>query len=444
MFRNFVKLFALIFVIGLAAACSSTNPLVSDAQDNIESQNFQAALEAAEQAISEYPDDPLGYYYKAVALGNLGEEQPATERQDYYQRMNETFEKAREVASQIEEQGDVPEELNNITFVKDAIWRTEHNDGIAYATDDSLINATENHLEVSIAHFRNATTIWPDSLLSWDIMSQVYAMQGSLDQAVELKGKVMDDPDFSADSLDYALYGQWLYQAGRLQEAIPVLEEGNEQYPEARQIRQLLADLYMETGQADQAISTVRDLVEEEPDNPQYRLSLGTQIYQAALAFSDSLDANVEEVFNIRQQARDQEITADEADSMITEIEQKNKELRQILEERSEQAIEQLEMVLEQQPNNEQALNAMGVIHQNWAAALFDERNLAQDSDRVSELDQQGRNHLKEAMGYYEKAAEINPSETSYWESLFSIYTTLGMDEEAQEAAEKAGIGNNR
>lgn len=444
MFRNFVKLFTLTLVIGLAAACSSTNPLVSEAEDNIESQNFQAALEAAEQAISEYPDDPLGYYYKAVALGNLAEEQPATERRDYYQRMNETFEKAREMASQMEDQGDTPDELDNITFVKDAIWRTEHNQGIAYATDDSLMNATENHLEVSVAHFRNATTVWPDSLLSWDVMSQILAMQGNVEEAVDVKSKVMDDPDFSADSLDYAFLGQWLYQAGNLNEAIGVLEEGREQYPEARQVRQLLADLYMETGQSEQAISMVRNLVEEEPDNPRYRLSLGTQIYEAAIAFSDSLDANVERIFDIRQQARDQEITADEADSMITEIEQRNEEHFQTLVDRSEQAIEQLEMVLEQQPQNEQALNAMGVIHQNWAAALFDRRNLAQESDLVSKLDQQGRNHLKEAMGYYERATEINPGETSYWESLFSIYTTLGMDEQAQEAAEKAGIGNNR
>lgn len=55
-------------------------------------------------------------------------------------------------------------------------------------------------------------------------------------------------------------------------------------------------------------------------------------------------------------------------------------------------------------------------------------------------LDKKGRDHLKQAMEYYEEAAEIRPDATDVWKSLFSIYTTLGMDQKAREAMKKAGI----
>ena len=44
------------------------------------------------------------------------------------------------------------------------------------------------------------------------------------------------------------------------------------------------------------------------------------------------------------------------------------------------------------------------------------------------------------AMENYERAAELDPDNTNYWESLFRIYTSLGMLEEAEAAMEKAGM----
>lgn len=443
MFRNSLSLLLITLVIGFMAGCGSSNPFADDAQSNIEEQNYQAALDAAEQAISEYPGDPLGYYYKAVALGNLADEQPAGQRQSYYDRMNETFQKAREVASQLESEDDVPDELSRIDVVKDAIWRTEHNQGIAYATDDSLMGTVEDPYERASQHLRNATYVWPDSMLSYDVLSQIYALQADFEQAAEIKGKVLNSGNWEADTSDYAQYGSYLMRSGQTEKAVEVLEKAQNMYPDGVQIRQLLADLYMRTGRQDQAIGMVRDLVEEDPDNPRYRLALGTQIYQAALTYSDSLDANVERIYDIQQQARDQEITAEEASNQITRLREQNEELRDIFIERSQEAITQLEQVLEAQPKNEQALNSMAIIYQNWGLTVFDQRNLTQDNEEASKLAEEARGYLEESMGYYERATEISPDNTEYWNALFQIYTTLGMDEKAQEAAEKAGIQGN-
>lgn len=43
-------------------------------------------------------------------------------------------------------------------------------------------------------------------------------------------------------------------------------------------------------------------------------------------------------------------------------------------------------------------------------------------------------------MKNYEKATEIEPDNQSYWRSLFQVYTSLGMNEKAEAAMEKAGM----
>jgi tetratricopeptide (TPR) repeat protein len=100
-----------------------------------------------------------------------------------------------------------------------------------------------------------------------------------------------------------------------------------------------------------------------------------------------------------------------------------------------------MEQVVELLPQDDDANNILGIIFQNKAANLFEQRNsIVDDNELVQELDDQAREALQEARTYYERAAEIDPDTPEYWESLFQVYTTLGMEEEAREAMEKAGM----
>jgi tetratricopeptide (TPR) repeat protein len=60
----------------------------------------------------------------------------------------------------------------------------------------------------------------------------------------------------------------------------------------------------------------------------------------------------------------------------------------------------------------------------------------------AAEYDQRAKDNLEQARQYYERAAEINPDNPENWQSLFQVYTALGMEEEAEEAMQKAGMGN--
>ncbi|NGP75891.1 tetratricopeptide repeat protein [Balneolaceae bacterium YR4-1] len=437
MFRKFTTYFVITLFVGMIAGCGSSNPFVDDAQSNIKDQNFQAALEAAEQSIQNQPNDPLGYYYKGVALGEIADTKEATARQEYYERMNDAFAQAEEMAAQAE---DVPSEIERIPAVKNAVWQTEHNKAIEYASDDSVKNTVDNPLEISIAHLNNATTIQPDSVLSWDVKAQVYYMNDNVEGAVNSMEKVMELKN-SLEAEDYARMAGYYSLAEKPQEAIATLENGLEQYPENKDLATRLADGYTNAGQTDKAISTIEALIEQEPENPQFHLVLGTQIYKTVLTMSDTLKANSDQIFDLRQQMN--QASGNEASQIkqqISELDSENTRLQQEINSLTERATKELNTVLEYRPNDATAYNTLGIIYQNKASALFDKRNRTDDNQMAAKIDAQAKDALKQAMEYYESAAEIDPDNQEYWKNLFSIYTALGMDQKAEEAMQKAGM----
>ncbi|SMO74645.1 tetratricopeptide repeat protein [Fodinibius sediminis] len=430
----------LTLLIGVLVGCGSSNPLADKAQSNIESQNFEEALAAAEESIQTNPQDPLGYYYKGVALGEIaGAEEDPEARAETYKEMNAAFTKAQELAAESE---DVPGEVERINAVKNVLWQTEHNRAVELATDDSLKQAVNQPLEKSMQHLKNATIIQPDSLLSWNVLSQVAAMNQNFEEAASAKEKYISMvQDTTLEANDYLQLASYNYQLDNQQAVVTALEDAYEQFPENQEIVSNLADAYQRIGEPEKAISTVEKLVEQEPDNPQFHLVLGTQIYQQALTLNDSLSQNSNQILQLQQKlnssggAEKQNIQ-----QQITSLEQENAQLQSRIDELTNKAEEELNTVLEYRPNDDAAYNTLGIIYQNKAKAIFDKRNRTTDNAKAAELDKQGRSLLQEAMKNYERAAEIKPNNQGYWKSLFSIYTALGMDEKAQEAMEKAGM----
>ncbi|WP_372635892.1 tetratricopeptide repeat protein [Fodinibius sp.] len=430
----------LTLLIGILVGCGSTNPLADEAQSNIESQNFEEALAAAEKSIEQNPQDPLGYYYKGVALGEMaGAEEDPEARAETYKEMNAAFAEAKEVAETAE---DVPGEVERIDAVKNVLWQTEHNRAVELATDDSLKQAVSNPLEQSMYHLKNATNIQPDSLLSWDVLSQVAAMNQSFEEAANAKEKFISmAQDTSLEANDYLQLASYHFQLDNQQEVVNSLEKAHEQFPDNQEIVSNLADAYQRVGEPEKAISTVEKLVEQEPENPQYHLVLGTQIYQQALTITDSLSANSNEIVKLRQDLNNSsDSEKQDIQQQIENLQQENQQLQSKIDELTDRAEEELNTVLEYRPNDDAAYNTLGIIYQNKAKALFDQRNQTTDNQKAAELDKQGQKFLKEAMNNYERAAEIDPNNQEYWKSLFSIYTALGMDEKAQEAMKKAGM----
>jgi tetratricopeptide (TPR) repeat protein len=438
MFKKIIPLLIVCFSVGIIAGCSSSDPLISDAESNIQNKNYEAALTAAEKSIQQNPQNPLGYYYKGVALAQKGQAQDSpTESTQYYEQMEEALNKAKEMASSVEEP---PTEIDRIDAIKNTVWRTEYNKAVTLATEDSVMQATKNPLQKSVDHLKNATMIQPDSSTSWEVLAQVNNMKKDYGQAAEAQEKFIelkDDPGAEA----YIVLAQYYQLSDQLQESIRVLKNARKEYPKNIQVVEVLADAYSQSEQSEKAIGIVEELVDQDPTNPQYRLSLGTQIYQSAIEIQNSYDENINNIFDLRQKLKNASGSeAENINQRIENLQQENNELEKEINALTEQAVTELNAVLENRPDDPVAYNTLGIIYQNKAAVIFDKRNMTRDNAKAAKLDKQAKDLLRKSMTNYEKAAELDPENPEYWKSLFQIYTTLGMDEKAAEAEKKAGM----
>lgn len=439
MFKKLTPLFLVLVTAGLLMSCSSSNPLLSDTESSIQEGNYEAALASADKFIQQNPQSPLGYYWKGVALGQQAQSlEDPEEAQPIYERMNENFAKAQEMGSQMEE---APGELNRIGSVRTSLWRVAHGTGAEYVTDDSLMQATENPYQVALAYFNNATIVQPDSAISWNAKAQMNANLGNYSEAIQDQERYIELSD-SVQVRAYLLLAQYYRKDEQPQKAISILEDAREDYPENNQVVEILADSYTQAGESEKAVSMIRELAKKNPDEPRYRLALGTRIFQSTLAMQEEYDQNVDEIFNLSQKLRNASgDQVNELKQQIQELKNKNQELRQQITGLMDDAITEINASLENNPEEPAAYNTLGYIYQNRASLKFSQRNnYTPDDEQFDELDKQGKDYLRQAMENYEKAAELDPDNPSYWRSLFSVYTALGMDEKAKEAEKKAGM----
>jgi tetratricopeptide (TPR) repeat protein len=435
------KLFLLLFAFaGFLWSCESTSPLVNEVQLSLVTGNYDAALETVNTAIEADPNNHIAHFYKGVVLSSQAESfEDPRERKEYYAMAKESYDTARSLMEEMEE---APAELEELNGTVVTYWADEYNMAVNIQNDDSLFNATEDPYRTSLAHLENAVTINPDSAMTYQVLSSTHFQLEQIDQAISTYEEAMqrlDEPETS----DYEyLTSLYLYD-NQYEKAISMAEDALERDPGNSMFVQFMADAYIQSGNRDKAVEIVQNLINEEPDNPQYRRVLGTQIYQNVEELGREVSEMYEEQFELRQEVRG--MSGDEradAESRIEELGQEIDEIEANIDELTQISAEQMKKVVELEPESESANFILGIIYQNRAANLFERRNNTTDNAQANEYDDMARDVLQNALTYYERAAEINPDNPDNWQSLFQVYTTLGMEEEAAEAMEKAGFEN--
>jgi|SRR6056297_162000 len=433
------KLLFPLLLIGFMWGCETTDPLVSEMETNTFLGNYEAVFNAADRALEADSSNSLAYYYRGVAYGFKAQDTtPPWDRQSSYSNSREAFMNAKEWMNRAEERPDEFEEIDN--YITN-FWADEHNSAIAYLTDDSTSNSVDNPNRYALAHLQNATTIQPDSALSYIVLASTQFNTGNTPQAIETYEMAMERLDVPGED-DYEFLISLYLDQDEYEKAFDMTMRAREDYPENTQFVQFLADIYIQQGNIDEAISIIEDLIEDEPDNPQYYRVLGTQIYQNVSTINSEVTELYNQAFDMEREIRS--LSGEEREDMEEELEDVRERIDILQEESSELtdvAINNMEKVVELLPQDDEAYNILGIIYQNKAANLFEQRNsIVDDNELVQELDNRAREALQEARQYYERAAEINPDTPEYWESLFQVYTTLGMEEEARDAMQKAGM----
>jgi tetratricopeptide (TPR) repeat protein len=438
MYKKTTLFLTACLITGLIASCSSSSELLKKAQSGIKSNNYDSALAASNRYIQQFPGEPLGYYYKGVALGQEADSQDISmpkKAQPFYKQMVQSFDKAQQIADTMD---DPPKEIARIGAIKAPLWRTEHNLGVKYAKQDSLHNTVQNPLEVSIGHLQNATIIQPDSALSWNVLAQVNGMKGHYKEAAQAEQRYVNMAD-SLQTRDYLLLGQYYERDKKPEKAVTVLKKAQNKYPDSTRVIEMLDDAYSNTGQSDKSIHLVKQLVQKEPNDARYRLSLGTQIYKSALKLQNKYNKNMNQLQDLQLKKKNVSGSkADQIEQQMSKIRSKNKPLKQKMESLTSEAIKQLKAATQNGKGNAKPYNTLGIIYQNKASMLFAKRNLTLNNKKSSQINEQAKQELTTAEGYYKKAAQLDPGNKGYWKSLYEIYTALGKDQKAQEAKKKA------
>lgn len=419
-------------------SCETIDPLIEEIQTGILIGNFEAAIERADEAIAADSMNTLAWYYKGVAQGQMAQafEDP-NDRTPHYEEARKTFLEGQRFARMKES---LPDEYEDTNEALVSFWAFEHNQGLDYLNEDSLRMEVDDPDMFAIGNFKNATVIQPDSAISYMALSYTEFNMGKVDEAVASHEKYMElasDPNED----DFAFMASLYSMVNDVEKQESILNRGLESYPGSTQLVELLADLYIQTERTDEAIELVRLLIEEDPDNPQLYRVLGTQIYQAVNEINSDISELLEEVFELERDFN--RASASEQEAIQEQLDEKVAQLNSLIErsgELTQLAITEMEKVVALDDEDHEAYNILGVIYQNEAANLFDQRNFTIDNERAQELDEQARENLRQAQKYYERAAELEPDEEEYWLALFQVYTTLGMEEEAADAMERAGI----
>lgn len=377
-------LIVISFIIGMVFTgfqCSSTE--LTSAKLYIEQDNFDKALEMLQKDVEQNPKSDEGYYLMGHVYGELGEVEKMVSSFDNSLAISNKF------ATKIGEQ-------------KEFHWANIFNKGVNNFQRGKNVADPDSSIifyDRAIKFFKDASLIEPDSADNYSNLSFVYLSAGMSEEAIDPLKKLIE-MEKSEDGYQYL--GQVYYTLGanknidfinskNLQDsidavdyynnAIDVLEEGRDLYPENTDILVALSESYVGANKIDVALDAFKASVEQDPGNQHFRYNYGVLLINAS---------------------------------------------------RYEEAEEQFTKALEIDPDYDNAIYNLGVTYVKWGTQL----NLdAEEQDIISE-DYKQKYEL--ALPHLERVVEFDPTNGQIWEILGKVYSVLGMQEEAANAFDKA------
>jgi len=436
------KVSIVLVAIGFIAACGG-DPNIESAKLNLNRGDYQQVLESADAALQTNPENPLGFYYRGVAYSEIGKAKPYNQREENYRDAGSSFEKSVELFTA---QGKpTASEIQLMEIQRTQIWAQEYNSAVALVAPEEGEPTQEDMARASV-HLKNAIAIQSDSVQTLDVLAEVYYMMKDLDNAIVTMEMAIEKATDN-DPYRYLRQNYFLSQTGQQDKALVMLNDALAKYPENIELTQEVANVYLALGRTDEALLIIRKLIDADPNNAQYRLVFGSQVYQFVMNMGDDLrtanETIIDKTRELRMEERKQRPDANLVAQYQNDIAAADADVSRLtveIENYTQQAENELTKAAELDDQNPTIFNTLGIIYQNRAANLFDRRNATENIQEADRFDAEARAMLERSLPYYERAAELDPENTDYWMSLFRIYTTLGMTEKALEAQEKAGL----
>ena len=410
----YTRIALLTVAFGLFFGCTQ-EPAIQEAKLNLNRENYQEAVRSANRAIKEKPESPEAYYYHGVIHYRIAQQKVnPSKRKRNYRFMRGSLSQAK----QLYEKQELPaKEQRDINPLLQEAWSDEHNSGVRILKNDTSM--TDDLLTNAIAHLENATTIIPDSTISLEALANAYYKADQYQRAITTFEKLVQKDTLEKDGIWEKLAYLHLEQ-GNAEEATRYYSKAEAAFTENVNVIHGLANAYISQSNHNKSVPLLRDLVQRAPNNLEYRMTLGTELYYFARQKLDSVIAH--------------KSTASYTDSTFEAMmQQKRQDADQLLMEAEQHFLKAVSL----DRKNPEVLQTTATFHQNTAALYKQLREALPEEERQS-TNQLIDTHLEAAIPYYQNLVDSQQETKPYWDNLFQIYSYLGQTEKAEEALQKA------
>ncbi len=281
-------------------------------------------------------------------------------------------------------------------------WSDEQASGIRLLQTNRN-DESADHSDAILAHFHNAITLQPDSLVTYSLLATTYYETGSIHHAIDILENAIE----ISGQNDKTLYEKLAYlylEAGRTDVSVQMYQNLVAEYPDDNHLMHGLANAYILSNRHEEAITTLRQLIELYPTRYSYQEALAAQLYYQYKDQSDKfLKSDPQSDFSIS-----------ELILLIHEID------------------EIFNSLTNNTPVNEENIYRMAAFYKNSTGIL---NSISEFADLGEELSQQFNeisiDHAEKALLHWERLAEMNPENLEYLTVLHQIYLQHGMREEA-------------
>lgn len=375
-------------LIAVLAGCSAGNPYMSTAEDAMQAQSYERALANVDSAIARDTANVDAYLLKADVLREMADStMPPDEYKEYYRRALQAEQRAIKMDPSVRSDAQTKQRLAYIQEYQrgaDAFNRARKEQD----------NAT--YLRAA-SYFGAAAVTQPDS--AGPYLNEAYARLNAdqREEAIPLLESYVQRAD-SVQENAYTILGQLYLTNSRPDDAISILEQAGDQYPQNEEIQSLLLNAYNQAGRTEQAMETYREQIERNPENATYRYNYGSLLLEA---------------------------------------------------DRFDEAIEHLGRAVELDPQDPQKQYNLGAAYVNKGAAVQDSLNALQErireadreptqeeAQRLKELVQQRKQLFTQAIAPLEKARQMTDRAQQRQRACSALFQAYVQTEQQQRAQE--------
>ncbi|OFY67159.1 MAG: hypothetical protein A3H98_10590 [Bacteroidetes bacterium RIFCSPLOWO2_02_FULL_36_8] len=242
----------------------------------------------------------------------------------------------------------------------------------------------------AINYFKIAQKIKPQDTTAYIYSLYAAGPSGNTEEVKVCAGKLRE-LNYTPVVL-YSILGKILLNENKLDEALSVYDEGSRKYPDNMELTTQRLNIFMKQGKEVSAINEFKIAANKDPKNKLLWAKLG-DIY-GQMKNTDS-------------------------------------------------AMYYYNKALEIDPNDALANFNIGIFYNNLAAEKFSGADKTNDTKLMMQLDTEGKEILNKALPYLEKSYQQNPKDVENMQVLMKIYSTLKMQDKAQQMndAIKAAVG---